>query len=332
MNVELVKNKKAIITGMAGQDGSYLAELLLDKGYEVFGLITHEQLSNPGKLWRINGLRNNINLHVCDIGDEKQLSEYFGRIMPDEVYHLASNVDPKVIFEEEVNTFNANFWGAINLLRSITRHKKECKIYCAGSSLMFGDVKESPQNERTRLNPTTPYGIAKVASFHFLKMYREVYGAFACMGILYNHESPRRDERFLPRKIVKAAAEIKAGRKEKLALGDVDIKRDWSFAGDVVESMWLMLQANEPKDYVIGSGELHSIEEILEIAFGYVDLDWRKFAVRDERYVRKVEYVNLCADTKKAREELGWVPKMRFRELITAMVCSDIKLVGDVYD
>lgn len=197
---------------------------------------------------------------------------------------------------------------------------------------MFGDVKESPQNEQARMNPTTPYGIAKVALYHFLRMYREAYGIFACMGILFNHESPRRDERFLPRKITKAVAQIKAGRQEKLVLGDIEIKRDWSFAGDVVESMWLMLQANEPKDYVIGSGELHSIHEILEIAFNYADLDWREFVVRDEKYIRNIEYVNLCADSRKARVELNWIPKIGFHELITEMVRSDMKLAIDIYD
>ena len=247
--------------------------------------------------------------------------------MPDEVYHLASDVEPKLVFEEEGKTFNVNFLGTINLLHAIKQHKPESRLYCAGSSLMFGSVNTLPQSEETPMNPNTPYGIAKVAAHHFSKMYREAYGIFVCTGILFNHESPRRDECFLPRKITKAAARIKAGRQDKLLLGDIEVKRDWSFAGDVVESMWLMLQHDTPRDYVIGSGELHSIKELLQLAFGHVGMDWQQYVVSDPSLLRKVEYVNLCADPAKARNELGWEPKIQFRELIELMVNNDLKQV-----
>ena len=190
---------------------------------------------------------------------------------------------------------------------------------------MFGTVHATPQNEDTPMKPTTPYGIGKVAAHHFVKMYREAYGIFACTGILFNHESPRRDEIFLPRKITKAAANIKLGRQEKLLLGDIESKRDWAYAGDVVESMWLMLQQNEPDDYVIGSNELHSIKELMEIAFGYLGLNWHDYVVQDAGLLRRIDYVNLCADTRRAKEKLGWEPKVGFRELIEKMVQNDLE-------
>lgn len=322
------KMKRALITGITGQDGSYLAELLLDKGYEVFGIISKLQNLDEARLWRLKNCLNKVSLEVGDIYDEEDVNRIFASIMPDEVYHLASNVDPKVVFEDEINTFNINFMAAINLLRTIKLRKNDCRLYCAGSSLMFGDVNETPQNEQTSMNPTTPYGIAKVATYQFIKMYRQAYGIFACMGILFNHESPRRDDRFLPKKITKAAAQIKLGLQDRLILGNIELKRDWSFAKDVVTSMWLMLQAREAKDYVIGSGELHSVRDILDIAFDAVGLEWRDFVVSDEKFIRKIEYKNLCADSSKARHELNWMPSLTFREMIADMVYSDLKIAG----
>jgi GDPmannose 4,6-dehydratase len=324
--------KKALITGIVGQDGSYLTELLLKKNYEVHGIVSYAQNANPDKRWRINGLETQIKLHECDLIDAGDIDNIVAVVLPDEIYHLASNVDPKVIFEEEIATFNINFWITINLLRAVKKFKHDSKIYCAGSSLMFGDVQECPQSEQTTMNPTTPYGIAKVAAFQFVRMYREAYGIFACTGILFNHESPRRDEKFLPRKISKAVAKIKFGKQNLLTLGDIEIKRDWSFAGDVVESMWLMLQARKPSDYVIGSGELHSIREILQIAFSYVGLDWQKHVIKDESLIRKIEYVNLCANPQRARTELHWKPRVGFRELIIEMVREDMKLIKGTHD
>ena len=324
--------KKTLITGIVGQDGSYLAELLISKGYEVHGLISSDQLSNPRKRWRISKIEQLVKLYSCDLMDSSQIKKIVTQVSPDEIYHLASNVSPIVEFGGEIATFNINFLVTVNLLRAVNTAKKKCKIYCAGSSLMFGNVRESPQNEQTAMNPTTPYGIAKVAAFHFVRMYREAYAIYACTGILFNHESPRRDERFLPRKITRAVAQIKFGKQSRLTLGDIEIKRDWSFAGDVVESMWLMLQAAEPTDYVIGSGESHSIRELLEIAFDYAGLDWRDYVVRDESLIRKIEYVNLCADPKKAKIELNWKPKVSFSELIIEMLKEDLKLAESTYD
>lgn len=319
--------KKAIITGITGQDGSYIAELLLEKGYEVHGVENPSHGKDVHRLWRIAGIIDKLHLHTCDVTDSEQVESVFISVMPDEVYHLASIAQPRLIFEEEKNIFDVNFLGVFNHLHAIKKFKHSCRLYCAGSSLMFGAVHNSPQNENTPMNPTTPYGIGKVAAHHFVRMYREAYGIFACTGILFNHESPRRDEIFLPRKITKAVANIKAGKQEKLLLGDIETKRDWAYAGDVVESMWLMLQKNEPEDFVIGSNELHSIKELLEVAFGFLDLNWQDYVVLDPGLLRKIEYVNLCADTKKAREELGWKPKVHFRELIEQMVQNDYELV-----
>lgn len=321
--------KKAIITGIAGQDGSYFAELLLEKGYEVHGVVRPSKGNDDCRLWRIAGITDKLSLHDCDLTDPEQVESLFLSVMPDEVYHLASKVQPRLIFEQERNIFDVNFFGVFNLLRAIKKYKSGCRLYCAGSSLMFGVVKESPQNEETPMNPSTPYGIAKVAAHHFVKMYREAYGIYACTGILFNHESPRRDEIFLPRKITKAVANIKAGKQEKLLLGDLETKRDWSYAGDVVESMWLMLQQRAPEDFVIGSNELHSIKDLLEIAFGYLDLNWKDYVVYDPKLLRKIEYVNLCADNRRARVMLGWAPKVKFQELIEQMVKNDYELVAD---
>jgi GDPmannose 4,6-dehydratase len=319
--------KKALITGIAGQDGSYLAELLLEKGYEVHGLERTLNGKGSQQHWRLSGIIGGLTLHACDITSTDQTVSVFCSLMPDEVYHLASDVQPRLIFEEEKNIFDINFLGTFNLLRAVKQYKDRCRLYCAGSSLMFGAVHTSPQNEHTPMNPTTPYGIAKVAAHHFVRMYREAYGVFACTGILFNHESPRRDDVFLPRKISRAVANIKAGKQDKLFLGDVEIRRDWTYAGDVVESMWLMLQQDIPEDFVIGSSELHSIKELLTIAFGYVDLNWQDHVVLDLSLLRNVEYVNLCADNRKAREKLGWMPKMHFRELVEQMVRNDLDLV-----
>lgn len=319
--------KKAIITGITGQDGSYLAELLIEKGYEVHGVKSPSLGNDNSRDWRLAKVIDKLNLHSCDVKDSEQVESIFTSVMPDEVYNLASKVQPRLIFEEEKSIFDVNFLSVLNYLHAIKKFKQSCRLYCAGSSLMFGAANISPQNEDTPMNPTTPYGIGKVAAHNFVKMYREAYGIFACTGILFNHESPRRDEIFLPRKITKAVANIKAGKQHKLLLGDIETKRDWAYAGDVVESMWLMLQQNEPQDYVIGSSELHSIKDLLEIAFGYLDLNWKDYVVYDPSLFRRVEYLNLCADSRRARERLGWVPKVSFRELIEQMVQYDCEQV-----
>lgn len=319
--------KKALITGIVGQDGSYLAELLLEKDYEVHGTERPLNGKDNGRLWRISDIIDKVRLHDCDVTNSAQVESVFLSVMPDEVYHLASKVQPRLVFEEEKNIFDVNFLGVFNFLRAIKRYKDGCRLYCAGSSLMFGPARVSPQNEDTPMNPTTPYGIGKVAAHHFVRMYREAYGIYACTGILFNHESPKRDEIFLPRKITKAAANIKVGKQKKLLLGDIDSERDWAYAGDVVESMWLMLQQENPEDYVIGTSELHSVKELLEIAFRFLDLNWQDYVVLDPGLLRKIDYVNLCADTRKAREKLGWMPKVHFRELVELMVQNDFELV-----
>jgi GDPmannose 4,6-dehydratase len=320
--------KKAIITGIAGQDGSYLAELLIQKGYEVHGVVNPSNGKDLHRLWRIADIIDRLHLHICDVSNSEQVDSVFISVMPDEVYHLASKVQPRLIFDEEKDIFEVNFLGVLNHLQAIKKFKHICKLYCAGSSLMFDEVNTSPQNENTPMNPTTPYGIGKVAAHHFVRMYRDAYGIFACTGILFNHESPRRDEIFLPRKISKAVANIKAGKQKQLLLGDIETKRDWAFAGDVVESMWLMLQQKKPEDFVIGSNELHSIKDLLEIAFGYFGLNWKDYVVYDPDLLRKIEYVNLCADSTRAREILGWSPKVNFQELIKLMVKNDYEQVA----
>jgi len=314
--------KKALITGITGQDGSYLAELLLEKGYEVHGIVKE---AGKDKLWRLKNIADKINVYSGNVADEKIVEKIFSKVMPDEVYHLASVVEPRVIFEKEKDIFNTNFLGAYNLLREIKNQKPEVKLFLAGSSLMFGNVESSPQNEKTPFRPNTPYSIAKTTAFDFGVMYREVYGIFVANGILFNHESPRRDEFFLPRKITKSVGKIKAGVQDKLLLGDIQAKRDWSFAGDVVEAMWLMLQAKEADDFVVGSGELHSVQDILEISFNYAGLDWQKYVEIDESFKRSVDYVNLCADITKIKNTINWQPKVSFVKLIETMTAHDLK-------
>ena len=318
--------KKALITGITGQDGAYLAQFLLAKGYQVHGTSRDPNACSNGYL-RIKDFLSNIKIHHLDLLNEVDVSRLVESILPDEIYHLASDVDPSVDPEKDTSIFDINFKSGLNLLKAMKKHNSNCRLYAAGSSLMFGKTEESPQNESTSMNPSTAYGIAKVALFHFIKMYREVHGLYVCMGVLYNHESPERDIRFLPRKISKAVALIKSGRLEKLILGNIKLRRDWSYAGDVVISMWKMLQMKKPQDFVIGSGELHSIEELLEIAFDYVGLDWKHYVTIDGRLFRNVDYDNLCSDVSLARKYLNWSPETSFRHLIEMMVQHDLELI-----
>ena len=317
--------KKSLITGITGQDGSYLAEFLLEKGYEVHGTIYGKSNDN----WRIKNIQEKIKIYECDVKNEKKINELVKLIVPDEIYHLASVVETRVIFTEEENILKTNFDSTLFFLRAIKLYSPKSKIFFAGSSLMFGDVQESPQNENTSFRPNTPYGVAKTAGFYFVKMYREDYDIFACTGILYNHESPRRDFNFLPRKITQAAAKIKFGEESKLILGNIEAKRDWGFAGDYVEAMWLMLQAEKPDDYVIGTGEIHSVKDVLDIAFEEVGLDWRKYVVVSDEFFRKEGNVSMVADISKIKSKLGWQPKIKFEELIKMMAQEDIRLVKE---
>ena len=322
--------KTALITGITGQDGAYLSRLLLEKGYCIYGISRDADITSS-RFHRIKEIISRIKIIQCNLLNFNEITNIINKVMPDEVYHLASDADVSVDYEKEPDTFNINFNAGLNLLRAIKKNNPKSRIYIAGSSLMFGRVENSPQNEFTGMNPTTPYGIAKVAQYQFAKIYRETYGIFACTGILYNHESPVRDVKFLPRKITNAVAEIKAGNKDRLTLGNLDIRRDWSFAGDVVLSMWKMLQQEVARDFVIGSGEQHSIRELLDIAFGFADLDWRDYVHIDQALFRSVDYDNLCADIKSANSFLGWCPQVTFRQLIENMTKNDLELMKN-YD
>jgi GDPmannose 4,6-dehydratase len=315
--------KRALITGIAGQDGTYLSQFLLDRDYEVFGII------NPNSSNKSDSTKkplSSVIIHECDITDFESIEDILCDIKPDEIYHLASSVEPRVINNQELSIFDLNFTPGVHILNVVKNFLPNTKIYFAGSSLMFGETLDLFQSELTPMRPNTPYGIAKVALYNFMKMYREVYGVFACMGILYNHESPIRKEKFLPRKITKSAAKIKIGKQSELILGDLAISRDWSYAGDIVKSMFLMLDQTEPKDYVVGSGILHTPEDILNIAFNEVNLDWRQYVKTDRNLFRSVEYTKLCADTTKIRNDLQWNTSMTFKEIIVSMVKEDMRL------
>ena len=319
--------KKAFITGITGQDGSYLAELLLSKGYEVHGLDRRVAFENSTQRYsRINHLLldNKVNLHYGDITDYPTLWKLIFKIQPDEIYHLAAQSHVKVSFEDEFGTFKNNIGGTHFILSVIKELKPDCKFYFAASSEMFGQVKSSPQDENTPFNPVSPYGISKVAGFELTKMYREAYKIFGCSGIFFNHESPRRGSEFVTRKITATAAKIKLGMEKELRLGNLEAKRDWGFAGDYVEAMWLMLQQEKPDDYVIGTGENHTVKEFVEVAFGVLGLDWQKYVVVDENFFRPLEVHALLANPEKAKKKLGWEPKTKFDDLVKIMVEDDL--------
>ena len=318
---------RALITGITGQIGSYLAELLLEKGYEVHGIIRAETQDNLKKLWRIQHIADKLTLHAGNLTDEVFLAQCVKESDPDELYHLASIVDPRIIFENEEEIFAINFQVAYSLLRIVKEHAPQAKFFHAGSSLMFGAITSSPQNEQTPFKPTTPYGIAKTAAHHFVQMYRESYDMFACTGYFFNFESVRRDEFFLPRKITQSVAKIKMGLEKELPLGNIDSQRDWGFAGDAAEAAWLMLQAQTPEDFVIGAGDPHSVRDILDIAFGYVQLEWEDYVIKDERYWRPLEPSVFVADNSKAQKELNWSPTKPFKQLIEEMVENDLTLL-----
>lgn len=320
-------SRKTFITGVAGQDGSYLAELLLSKGYEVHGGV-RERFSGAEdpRAMRLTSIMDRLSIHECDVTEESDVERVIRELVPDEIYHLASDVEPRILFDEEEEILKVNFESSRSILRVVKRFAPKARVYIAGSSLMFGNPETMPQNERTPLNPTTPYGIAKTAAYHLARMYRAAHGVFACTGILYNHESPRRDERFLPKKITKAAARISKGMQKELTLGNIETRRDWGFAGDFVESMWLMLQQDSADDFVIGTGEAHSVRDILEIAFGEVKLRWKDYVKIDEKFFRKDDPVTLVADPRKAKEKLGWLPQTSFYDLIHMMVNEDLRL------
>ena len=318
--------RKALITGISGQDGSYLAELLLAKGYEVHGLVRR---SSSVTTWRLDGIyqapqeADRLFLHYGDLSDTASLSRMLAEVQPDEVYNLAAQSHVKVSFDIPDLTLDVTGTGPARILEAIRTLGIDCRFYQASSSEMFGST-PPPQAEQSRFHPRSPYGCAKVLGHHFTVNYREAYGLFATSGILFNHESPRRGETFVTRKISRAVAAILAGRQDFLYLGNLEARRDWGYAGDYVEAMWLMLQADAPSDYVIGTGESHSVREFCELAFARVGLEWSDFVRHDDRYERPAEVDDLVADRSKAERELGWKPSVGFEELVTMMVDADV--------
>jgi GDPmannose 4,6-dehydratase len=324
-------SRKALVTGITGQDGSYLAELLLGKGYEVHGIIRRASTFNTGRLEHIyadpHAPKQRLILHYGDLSDASALSRLIGQIQPEEVYNLAAQSHVRVSFDSPEYTTDITATGAIRLLEAIREVGIKPRFYQASSSEMYGKVQEVPQTESTPFYPRSPYGCAKVYGYWITVNYRESYGMHASNGILFNHESPRRGETFVTRKITRAVAHIKAGLQEKLYLGNLDAKRDWGFAKEYVEAMWLILQQPEPDDYVIATNETHSVREFLEVAFGHVGLDWQKHVEIDSRYYRPAEVELLIGDYSKARKKLGWEPKTKFAELVRIMVDADLELL-----
>ena len=324
--------KKALITGITGQDGSYLAELLLEKGYEVHGIIRRASTFNTQRIDRlykdphVNGVK--LFLHYGDMTDSSCLARLVHEIRPDEVYNLAAQSHVRVSFDSPEFTGDVDAMGAMRLLEAIreTGLGKSIRYYQASTSELFGKVQEVPQRETTPFYPRSPYAVAKLYAFWAVKNYREAYGMFASNGILFNHESPRRGETFVTRKITRAVGRIKYGLQDSLYMGNINSLRDWGFAGDYVEGMWRILQHDVADDFVLATGEMHSVREFLQIAFDAVGLDWEKSPRHDSRYERPSEVDQLLGDSTKARKVLGWEPKVKFRELVKMMVDADLEL------
>jgi GDPmannose 4,6-dehydratase len=318
--------KKALITGITGQDGSYLAELLLEKGYEVHGIVRRVALEDPrARMWRIRHILDKIHIHSASMESYASIFNIVAELKPDECYHLAAQSYVSYSFEDEFSTIETNLNGTHYVLSSIKRQAPESKFYFAASSEMFGHVKKTPQNEETPFHPRSPYGISKMAGFELTRNYREAYGLFAVSGILFNHESPRRGAEFVTRKISSAVAKIKLGLEKEIRLGNIEAKRDWGHAQDYVQAMWLMLQHDKPDDYVIASGQTRTVREFLETAFGICDLDYRDYLVTDEKLYRPSEVHALQGDASKAKKRLRWKPKISFEDLVKEMVDSDLK-------
>ena len=324
--------KKALITGITGQDGSYLAELLLGKGYEVHGIVRRSSSFNTQRIDHlfqdphINGVR--FHLHFGDLADACRLTQLCYNIRPDEIYNLAAQSHVRVSFDMPEYTGNVDALGTMRLLEAVREAgiSRDVRFYQASTSELYGKVQEVPQRETTPFYPRSPYGVAKLYSFWAVKNYREAYGMHASNGILFNHESPRRGETFVTRKITRAASRIKLGLQQELFMGNVNALRDWGFAGDYVDGMWRMLQQDCPDDYVLATGEMHSVKEFLAEAFGYVGLDWEKYTRHDSRYERPSEVEQLLGDPSKAKKVLGWEPKVTFKALVKMMMDADMEL------
>ena len=322
--------KRALITGITGQDGSYLAELLISKGYEVHGIIRRSSSFNTGRIDHlyqdphVNGVK--LFLHYGDMGDSSNLMRIVHDVNPDEVYNLAAQSHVRVSFDSPEFTGDVDALGTMRILEAIRLTGVKTRFYQASTSELFGKVQEVPQSETTPFYPRSPYAVAKLYGFWAVKNYREAYGMHASNGILFNHESPRRGETFVTRKITRAASRIKMGLQSELFMGNVEALRDWGFAGDYVEGMWRMLQQERPDDYVLATGEMHSVKEFLEAAFSYVGLDWEKYTHHDTRYDRPSEVEQLLGNPAKAKTVLGWEPKVRFDELVKMMMDADLAL------
>jgi GDPmannose 4,6-dehydratase len=324
--------KKALLTGITGQDGSYLAELLLSKGYEVHGVMRRASTFNTRRIDHIyhdphNGNKFHLHLHYGDISVGETLLNIIYNIHPDEIYHLAAQSHVRVSFDMPEYTGDVTGLGTIRILEAVRKAQSDARFYQASSSEMFGSAKP-PQDEETPFEPRSPYAAAKVYAYWITRNYREAYNLFACNGILFNHESPRRGETFVTRKITRALAAIQAGQQKHLYLGNLDAKRDWGYAPEYVEAMWLMLQQEKVMDFVIGTGESHTVREFLDEAFGYVGLKWEEYVRIDERYFRPTEVDYLMADPSKAKRELNWTAKIKFHELVRIMVDADLELLN----
>ena len=314
--------KKVLVTGVTGQDGSYLAEFLLERDYEVIGMVRRTSTVNFD---RIRHLQDDIELVYGDLLDQVSLIDILREYEPDEVYNLAAQSFVPTSWKQPVFTAEASALGVTRMLEAIRTVNPDIKFYQASSSEMFGKVVEVPQNEKTRFYPRSPYGVAKVYGHYITVNYRESYGVFACSGILFNHGSPRRGLEFVERKVAHGAVRIKLGLAEELRLGNLDAERDWGYAGDYVEAMWMMLQQPEPDDYVVGTGVTHSVRELCQVAFSYLGLNWEDYVVRDPKFLRPAEVDQLVADPRKARKVLGWEPKASFEELVHMMVDADME-------
>jgi GDPmannose 4,6-dehydratase len=324
--------KRALITGITGQDGSYLAELLLSKDYEVHGIMRRSSTISTGRIEHLyrdpHDQERPFFLHYGDLTDSSSLIHTLQRVKPNEVYNLGAQSHVKVSFDMPEFTAEASGMGTLRLLEAVHHADWPIRFYQAGSSEMFGKIQERPQRETTPFYPRSPYGVAKVFAHWMTVQYREAYGLFAVNGILFNHESPRRGRTFVTRKVTRALADILAGRAKKLYLGNLDARRDWGYAPEYVEAMWRMLQEPEPDDYVIATGEMHTVREFVELAFALVGLDWQEYVVIDPRYFRPTEVDELCGDASKAAERLGWRPRTCFAELTRIMVEADLEEAG----
>ena len=318
--------KSALITGITGQDGSYLAEFLLAKDYRVHGIVRRVALIDPDqRLWRIRHLLGKVELHSATLESYPSIFQVMHKVQPDECYHLAAQSFVSTSFEDEFSTLNTNINGTHHVLSALKQVAPRCRFYFAATSEMFGKVHESPQRETTPFHPRSAYGISKCTGFELTRNYREAYGLHATSGILYNHESPRRGYEFVTRKITSYAAKIKLGLANKLPLGNLEAKRDWGHAQDYVQAMWLMLQQEEPSDYVVATGEMHSVREFADAAFRHVGLDYREFVETDPRFFRPADVELLLGDASRARAILGWKPSCHFQDLVHEMVDSDLQ-------